>query len=64
MLRDEFESTCRDVCPHCNAGIPTRQREDTREYVHDRAVGKSGFAHSVCMTTHFRNKYKDQLSGQ
>jgi hypothetical protein len=51
----EQEQIIRAVCPHCAAGIKVRQRSDTREWVHDSAVGKTGFAHTICLATHFRN---------
>lgn len=71
MTLVEFDQFCEDICPHCKAGKPLRQREDTKEFVHDFASGpnepKTGrpflMGHALCYATFFRDKYKDQLSG-
>jgi hypothetical protein len=62
MTRDEFDQTCKDVCPHCNKGEKLRQREDTAEWVHDVYVAR-GQGHAFCLASHFRNKWARQLSG-
>lgn len=65
MTSEEFESFCRDICPQCKAGVVVRQREDTREFVHDivseRGPMKS-WSHVFCLASHFRIKHKDSLS--
>lgn len=71
MTSDEFAQMCRDICPHCNAGIAVRQRPDTSEFVHDFVSGPvdpkigrpTGMGHSICMATHWRNKNQDQVVG-
>lgn len=63
MTRGEFEETCRDICPQCKAGIAIRQREDTKEMVHDSYRGNA-ISHSFCLASNFRNKYKDSLGGE
>lgn len=68
MSDEEFRSYCKDICPHCKADAPIRQREDTREFVHDIitelpiARGKS-HVHIFCIASHFRNKWQGQLGG-
>jgi hypothetical protein len=62
MTKDEFESTIRDICPHCKAGIKVRQRDDTKEFVHDIFRG-TAISHGICLATHFRAKWKDNLDG-
>jgi hypothetical protein len=62
MTREEFDETCRDVCPHCKAGVKLRQRDDTKEFVHDLFRG-TALSHGICLATHFRNKWEGQLSG-
>lgn len=61
MTQEEFEAACKDICLYCKAGVAVRQREDTREWVHDIFRGNA-VSHSICMATHYRNKYKDSLS--
>jgi len=60
MTREEFDQIVKDVCPHCRIGVETRQREDTREWVHDLFKG-TAVSHGFCLATHFRNKHKDSL---
>lgn len=62
MTTEEFITTCRDVCPHCKLGIAVRQRDDTKEWVHDLFRG-TAVSHGICLATHFRNLHKDSLSG-
>ena len=62
MTQEEFQSMIEDICPHCRSGIKVRQREDTKEWVHDLFRG-TAVSHGICLTAHFRNKWKDQLSG-
>lgn len=65
MTSQEFAQMCRDICPHCNAGIVARQRHDTSEHVHDSVFGPRGVTtgHSICLATHWRNKNRDQVVG-
>ena len=62
MTRDEFEQTCKDVCPSCANGDSLRQREDTGEFVHD-IHNKNAFSHVFCLASNYRNKHRDQVSG-
>ncbi len=62
MTRDEFEQTCKDVCPNCANSAPLRQRTDTKEWVHDHVKG-AGHSHAFCLASHFRNKHKDSIDG-
>jgi len=62
MTREEFESTIKDICPHCRNGTAVRQRADTKEWVHDFFRG-TAISHGICLATHFRNIWKDKLSG-
>jgi hypothetical protein len=68
MTTSEFDAKCRELCPHCKAGAVLRQREDTREWVHDFATGDGGplgrrmMGHSICHAHDFRIQNKDQLS--
>ena len=62
MTPDEFAQTCRDICPRCNLGSVARQREDTREWIHEASdIAKGTMTHVICFATHFRNKFKDQV---
>lgn len=55
MTREEFDQSVKEICPNCAAGIPVRFREDSKEWVHDRAVGRGAlFAHSLCVAHYFR----------
>lgn len=62
MTRDEFEQTVKDICPHCKIGVTARQREDTKEFVHDIFRG-TAVSHGICLATHYRNKWQGQLDG-
>lgn len=61
MTSEQFNQMCRDICPHCNAGIVARQRPETSEWVHDSVFGPRGVTagHSICLATYWRNKNKD-----
>ena len=56
MTKDELEAKCKELCPHCKAGEPVRQREDTREFVHDFSfgapegtpLGRRQMGHGIC----------------
>lgn len=61
MTPTEFNEIIRDICPQCKAGTKVRQREDTKEWVHDIFRG-TAISHGICLATHFRNKHKDALS--
>jgi hypothetical protein len=71
VTKDEFDSKCRDLCPHCAAGEVVRHREDTNEHVHDWSFGavdpktgrKSGFGHGMCGAHALRLKEKDLVDG-
>lgn len=67
MTRDEFDAICRDICPHCKADAPLRQRDDTKEMVHDVTTEIPGtlgkrVGHAFCLASHFRNKWEAKLS--
>lgn len=62
MTPDNFEDFCRDICPHCKDDAAVRQREDTKEWVHDTSVEIPGtlgkrMGHAFCLASNFRNKY-------
>lgn len=64
MTSEQFAQMCRDICPRCNAGSVARQREDTKEFVHDASdIAKGTLTHMICFATHYRNKYKDSVVG-
>ncbi len=71
MTQAEFDAKCRELCPHCAAGEPVRQRLDTDEFVHDFSFGevdpkinrRIGIGHSICSAHEFRMQNKDQVSG-
>ena len=64
MTPTEFDAECKNLCPHCAAGEPVRQRDDTKEWVHDFSFGavdpntgrKSGIGHSLCAAHEFRKQ--------
>lgn len=67
-MTDDFESICKDICPHCAAGAPLRHRDDTGEWIHDLSTDITGtfgkrFGQTICMATHFRNKHGGSASG-
>jgi hypothetical protein len=67
----EFETKCRDLCPHCAAGEHVRQRTDTSEWVHDWSFGgmdpkigrRTGIGHGICLAHDLRLKQKDLVDG-
>lgn len=66
MTRAEFEEKCQNLCPHCRDGIPVRQREDTKEMVHDGAIQIPGtlgrrHSHAFCLASDFRNKWSGNI---
>ncbi len=68
MTADEFDAKCKDLCQYCRDGMAMRQREDTKEWVHEGAVAIPGtlgkrMSHTVCLASDFRNEWKDKLSG-
>ena len=62
MTAEEFDKICFDVCPSCKNGVKLRQRDDTKEWVHDVYRGNT-VSHSFCLASNFRNKHKDSLDG-
>ena len=68
MTTDEFEVNCKEACQYCHDGMAIRQREDTREWVHEGAVAIPGtlgkrMSHTVCLASDFRNEHKDHIIG-
>lgn len=64
MIAAEFAQMCRDICPHCNAGIVARQRPDTQEWTHFVAnEQKKTMSTMICFATYWRNKNQDQVIG-
>ena len=67
----EFETKCRDLCPHCAAGEHVRFRTDTNEHVHDWSFGtvdpkigrRTGIGHGICLAHELRLKQKDLVDG-
>ena len=67
----EFETKCKDLCPHCAAGEPARLRADTNEWVHDWSFGAvdkklgraAGMGHGMCGAHALRLKEKDLVDG-
>ena len=67
----EFETKCKDICPHCAAGETVRFREDTKEFVHDWSFGavdlkigrRVGMGHGICQAHDLRMKGKDSVDG-
>lgn len=70
MMNDEFEAKCREICLHCAAGEPVRQRTDTGEFVHDFSFGgvdpkigrRTGMGHSICSAHDLRTQWEGKLS--
>lgn len=62
MSTEEFEQKCKELCPNCAAGVTVRQREDTKEWIHDWAFGGTdpktgrltGIGHGICGAHDFR----------
>lgn len=54
-----FEEICHAVCPHCQRNSPVRQRNDTKEWVHDnkKQVDPKTIAvdHVLCWSNGLRN---------
>src|SRR5229473_7615137 len=68
MTADEFDAKCKELCQYCRDGMAMRQREDTREYVHEGVVAIPGtlgkrMSHTVCLASDFRNDNKDHVVG-
>ncbi len=68
MTADEFEAKCKEACQYCHDGMAIRQREDTKEWVHEGAVAIPGtlgkrMSHTVCLASDFRNEHKDHIVG-
>lgn len=62
MTPENFEDFCKDICPHCKAGVVTRVRQDTGEVVHDGSIEIAGMlgrrqSHAFCLASNFRKKY-------
>jgi hypothetical protein len=56
ITQADLQEIIKHTCPHCNAGIAVRQREDTKEWVHDRSVKSTGqFTHTICLANWLRN---------
>jgi len=62
QTNEELEQVCKEICPSCAKGDPLRYRAETREWTHD-LYSKGSFAHSFCLASNYRSKYKDQVSG-
>jgi len=68
MTVDDVEAYCKQVCQYCHDGMAIRQREDTKEWVHEGAVAIPGtlgkrMSHTVCLASDFRNEHKDHIVG-
>ena len=68
MTKEEFKQACGSICTHCKYGIAVRQREDTKEWVHDGAIAIAGtlgrrHSHSICLANDYRNENKGNISG-
>lgn len=59
LTPEVFEEICQTVCPHCQRNSPVRQRNDTKEWVHDnkKQVGHMVVSvdHVLCWANGFRN---------
>ncbi len=65
MTQQEFADFVRSICPHCAKGAVARQREDSKEWVHDFAPTGANFqrqGHTICMATHFRNSKMAEIT--
>jgi hypothetical protein len=60
LTEAEIEQLAQMTCPNCRAGIPTRYRTDTREYVHDQIAGRTGVqnGHTICWASGMRDAYR------
>jgi hypothetical protein len=68
MTAVEFDEKCKDLCSFCKDGSVPRQRDDTKEFVHDTAIPIPGTlgkrqGHAICLASDFRNQNKDHLVG-
>ncbi len=68
MTADEFDEKCKESCQYCHDGMAIRQREDTKEWIHEGAVAIPGtlgkrMSHTVCLASNFRNDHKDHIVG-
>ncbi len=68
MTADEFDAKCKELCQYCHDSMAIRQREDTKEWVHEGAVAIPGtlgkrMSHTVCLASDFRNEHKDHIVG-
>ncbi len=59
MTREQLDQTIKDVCPHCEKGLPTEYRPETQETVH-RPFGPTSI--TLCLAFRLREKYKDLLT--
>ncbi len=60
LTRDEFQDACKKTCPHCATGNIPRQRDDTKEWVHDFVVKPGGYSHGFCQASGLRRWYEAQ----
>jgi len=49
VSKEELQALVNDICPHCAAGFEVRQRDDTKEWVHDQP------GHTICWASRLRN---------
>lgn len=56
MTEQEYREAINATCPHCRAGVESRYRSDTKEWVHDSTVSgtRGGFQHTICWASGFR----------
>jgi hypothetical protein len=60
---EELEQVCKEICPACATLTPWRYRPETAEFVHETFGHKGAFAHSFCLASHYRTKYRDKVGG-
>lgn len=62
MTREEYREAITATCPHCKAGVVSRYRPETNEWVHDASVvgTKGGFQHTICWASGFRTSRFNQ----
>jgi len=62
LLTDaEFERSCMSQCQYCRNGKPLRQRDDTKEWIHD--LGKKPyFEQTICRANKMR-RVREQENG-
>jgi hypothetical protein len=68
MTAVEFDEKCKALCQHCHDSMAIRQRDDTKEWIHEGAIAIPGtlgkrMSHTVCLASDFRNEHKDHLVG-